>query len=134
MANTIHYDEIRRILTARRNELLNQIQSNLRDARAEASEQNRYRVESGETSEVHPEDELAFALLQLRGQVLNRIDEAMRQLDEGTYGYCGECGDPIAAPRLRALPFAVRCKDCEEMREQPEPSERRPSRDEWRRC
>lgn len=134
MANTIHYDEIRRILTARRNELLNQIQSNLRDARAEASGQNRYRVESGETTEVHPEDELAFALLQLRGQVLNRIDEAMRQLDEGTYGYCGECGDAIAAPRLRALPFAVRCKDCEEMREQSEPSERRQSRDELRRC
>jgi DnaK suppressor protein len=134
MAKTIHYDEIRRILTARRNELLNQIQSNLRDARAEASGQNRYRVESGETTEVHPEDELAFALLQLRGQVLNRIDEAMRQLDEGTYGYCGECGDAIAAPRLRALPFAVRCKDCEEMREQSEPSERRQSRDEWRRC
>lgn len=134
MANTIHYDEIRRILTARRNELLNQIQNNLREARAEASEQNRYRVESGETTEVHSEDELAFALLQLRGQVLHRIDEAMRQLDEGTYGYCGECGDAIAAPRLRALPFAVRCKDCEEMREQSEPSERRPSRDEWRRC
>jgi DnaK suppressor protein len=134
MATTIHYDEIRRILTARRNELLNQIESNLRDARAEASGQNRYRVESGETTEVHPEDELAFALLQLRGQVLNRIDEALRQLDEGSYGYCGECGDAIAAPRLRALPFAVRCRDCEEMREQSEPSERRQSRDEWRRC
>jgi len=134
MANTIHNDEIRRILTARRNELLNQIQNNLRDARAEASGQNRYRVESGETTEVHPEDELAFALLQLRGQVLNRIDEAMRQLDEGTYGYCGECGDPIAPPRLRALPFAVRCKDCEEMREQSERRERGHSRDELRRC
>ena len=104
MATTIHYDEIRRILTARRNELLNQIESNLRDARAEASGQNRYRVESGETTEVHPEDELAFALLQLRGQVLNRIDEALRQLDEGTYGYCGECGDAIVAPRLAPCP------------------------------
>ena len=41
MANTIHYDEIRRILTARRRELLNEIQNNLRDARAEASGQDR---------------------------------------------------------------------------------------------
>ena len=35
-------------------------------------------------------------------------------LDEGRYGHCYECGDEIAEARLRALPFAVRCKDCEE--------------------
>ena len=28
--------------------------------------------------------------------------------------WCFECGEEIAQPRLRALPFAVRCKDCEE--------------------
>ena len=83
---------------------------------------------------MHPEDELAFALIQLKGQVLNRINEAVRRLDEGTYGYCGECEDPIGPSRLRALPFAVRCKDCEEMREQSERRERGHSRDEWRRC
>ena len=130
MANTIQYDELRRILTARRRELLNDIQSNLRDARTESSAHARYRVESGETTEVHPEDDLAFALLQMKGQVLNRIEEAMHRLDDGTYGYCSECGDAIATPRLRALPFAVRCKDCEEMREYSEQRER--VRPEWR--
>ena len=134
MANTFQYDEIRRMLMARRRELLNQIQSNLRDARSEASEPNRYRIESGETTEVHPEDELAFALIQMRSQVLRRIDEAMRQLDEGTYGLCGECGDAIAAPRLRALPFAVRCKECEEMREHSEQRQRVVSKGQWQLC
>ncbi len=124
MANTTQYDEIRRMLTARRRDLVDQIQSNLRAARAEASEQGRVRIESGETTEVHPEDELAFALLQLRGQVLRRIDEAVRRLDDGTYGSCVECDDAIAVPRLRALPFAVRCKDCEERREESERSDR----------
>ena len=134
MATTIHYDEIRRVLAARRRDLVDQIQNNLRDARTEASEQKCYRVESGETTEVHPEDELTFALLQLKAQVLTKIDEAMQRLDEGTYGYCGECGDPIAAPRLRALPFAVRCKDCEEMREQSDRHEHGHSRNAWQRC
>jgi DnaK suppressor protein len=134
MANTIQYDEIRRMLTARRRELLNQIQSNLRDARADVSEQCRYRIESGETTEVHPEDELAFALVQMKGEVLKRINEALKRLDQGTYGYCNECDDAIAVSRLRALPFAVRCKDCEEMREQSERRERTYGREEWRRC
>ena len=131
MANTTQYDEIRRTLTARRRELMNDIQHGLRDARTEASGQHRYLIESGETTEVHPENDLAFALMQMKGQVLNRINEAMSRLDEGTYGYCGECGDAIAVARLRALPFAVRCKACEEMREYSEQSARA-SRGEWR--
>jgi DnaK suppressor protein len=132
MANTIHYEDLRRMLIARRRELLDQIQSNLRDAREDASAQHHYPVESGETTEVHPEDELAFVLIQMKTELLNRINEAVSRLEEGTYGFCGECGDAIAPTRLRALPFAVRCKDCEEMREISQP--RLSSRDEWRRC
>jgi len=41
----------------------------------------------------------------------------LRRLEEGTYGRCFECGEEIAEKRLRALSFAVRCKDCEEIRE-----------------
>jgi RNA polymerase-binding transcription factor DksA len=33
------------------------------------------------------------------------------------YGDCSECGEEIVEARLRALPFAVRCKDCEEAHE-----------------
>jgi DnaK suppressor protein len=134
MANTTHDDDLRHILTTRRRALVRQIQNNLRDARSEPSGHARYPVESGESTEVHPEDDLAFALIQLRGEVLTRIDEAVRRLDKGTYGFCGECGDTIATPRLRALPFAVRCKDCEERREQSEVRERAHRRDDWQRC
>jgi DnaK suppressor protein len=134
MANTIHYEDLRRMLIARRHELLDQIQSNLRDAREDASSQHHYPGESGETTEVHPEEELAFVLIQMKTELLNRINEAVSRLEEGTYGYCGECGDPITMARLRALPFAVRCKDCEEMREQSEPREHVHVRAEWRRC
>jgi DnaK suppressor protein len=134
MANTTQYDEIRRILTARRRDLLNEIQNGLRDARADASGQRQYRVESGETTEVHPEDDLAFALIQIKAQVLDRLNEALKRLNEGTYGYCDECADSIAASRLRALPFAVRCKDCEEMRELSEQRGQSHVRHEWQRC
>ena len=134
MTNTTHHAELRHMLIARRRDLVGQIQNTLRDARSEGSGHTRYRIESGETTEVHPEDDLAFALIQLKGQVLTRIDEAVRRVDEGTYGDCDECGDAIAVLRLRALPFAVRCKDCEEMYEQSEHRERVPPREEWRRC
>jgi RNA polymerase-binding transcription factor len=45
-------------------------------------------------------------------QVLDEIDEALGRIEAGTYGLCARCGQPISAPRLEALPYAVRCVDC----------------------
>lgn len=61
--------------------------------------------------------EIAFATMQAQGEILQRIDEALRRLAQGQYGRCRECGDEIAEARLKALPFAVRCVDCERRRE-----------------
>ena len=71
----------------------------------------------GETAEVDIQEDIEFALIQMKAETLNKINEALARLDEGRYGHCYECGDEIAEARLRALPFAVRCKDCEEERE-----------------
>jgi DnaK suppressor protein len=74
------------------------------------------------------QEDIEFALIQMKSETLNKINEALRRLDEGTYGNCFECGDEIAEARLRALPFAVRCKDCEEARETAEQRERMQAR------
>ena len=42
---------------------------------------------------------------------LAEIDAALRRIDEGTYGTCEFCGEPIGAGRLRALPWARLCID-----------------------
>ena len=81
-------------------------------------------LDQGESSEVDVQDEIEFALIQMKAETLNKIDAAIGRLEEGTYQPCFECGDGIAKARLRALPFAVRCKDCEEAREAAEQRER----------
>jgi DnaK suppressor protein len=40
---------------------------------------------------------------------LQDVDRALVKLDEGTYGVCDVCGDPIGSERLEAIPWAVRC-------------------------
>ncbi|TMR01198.1 TraR/DksA family transcriptional regulator [Actinomadura soli] len=40
------------------------------------------------------------------------IDDALRRLDDGTYGVCEQCGGAIAAERLEARPFARTCFTC----------------------
>lgn len=54
---------------------------------------------------------------------LRRIDEMLRHVDARTFGVCQDCGAPIGAVRLRAVPFAVRCRDCESARESARPAD-----------
>jgi DnaK suppressor protein len=122
-AKTSRYNELRQMLEDRRRELMNEVQGRIRDVRADGSK-DREVLDQGESSEVDIQDDIEFALIQMKSETLNKINEALRRLEEGTYGNCFECGEEIAEARLRALPFAVRCKDCEEARETAEQRER----------
>lgn len=116
--NTNRYDELKGILEERRREIMSEVQGRMRDVRAEGTGSGVQGVlDAAETSELDIQDEIEFALIQMKAETLNKIEEALRRLEEGTYGYCFECGEEINEKRLRALPFAVRCKDCEEARE-----------------
>jgi len=122
-SKTSRYNELRTMLEERRRELLSEVQGKIRDVRAESGKE-RDVLDQGESSEVDIQEDIEFALIQMKSETLNKINEALRRLEEGTYGNCFECGDEIAHARLRALPFAVRCKDCEEARENAEQRER----------
>jgi DnaK suppressor protein len=118
------YAELKRMLVERQREIMNEVQGKIRDVRAEASDKDHDVVDPGETAEVDIQEDIEFALIQMKAETLNKINEALSRLEEGTYGHCFECGEEIAQPRLRALPFAVRCKDCEEAREMAQQRER----------
>lgn len=122
-ARTSRYTELRKMLEDRRRELMTEVQGKIRDARAEGGK-DREVLDQGESSEVDIQEDIEFALIQMKSETLNKVNEALRRLEEGTYGNCFECGEEIAEARLRALPFAVRCKDCEEARETAERRER----------
>ena len=57
--------------------------------------------------------ELALNLASSRQESLYDIEDAIRRVDEGTYGACESCGGAIELPRLKALPFAKKCMTCQ---------------------
>lgn len=64
------------------------------------------------------EREKDMALDNLREDELNKIDQALQKMKEGTYGICEVCGKDIPFDRLTALPFTLRCVEhSEETRE-----------------
>jgi len=122
------YAELKGILEERRREILSEVQEKMRDVRAEgASGEGQGVLDAAETSEADIQDDIEFALIQMKSETLHKIEEALFRLEESTFGYCFECGDEISERRLRALPFAVRCKDCEEAREVAERRQRQQS-------
>ena len=116
--NRDRYSELKCILEERRREIMDQVQGKIRDVRSEgANNPNQGVLDAVESSEADIQDDIEFALIQMKSETLSKIEEALHRVEEGTYGFCFECGEEISEKRLRALPFAVRCKDCEEARE-----------------
>ena len=111
------YDELKRMLIERQREIMAEVKGKIREVRAEGADKDHEVLDPGETSEVDIQEDIEFALIQMKAETLNKINEALARLETGRYGHCFECGEEITEARLRALPFAVRCKDCEEARE-----------------
>jgi DnaK suppressor protein len=113
MTNRERHDVLRRMLEERRGE----IQEKLRAIREEIPS---YLDEVRETEEQSVSDfaqEMDFALMEMKARTLIRIDEALQRVGQGTYGTCDECGQDIAEARLSAVPFALRCMECQEREE-----------------
>jgi DnaK suppressor protein len=60
---------------------------------------------------------LVFKLRDRERQLLSKIDEAMYRIEEGTFGTCMDCEEPIEVRRLEARPVSTLCIACKEKQE-----------------
>jgi DnaK suppressor protein len=117
--DTIRYAGLKRILEERRRLLRSDVEDRIRDVRGHGSAGGSLRevLDGVEVSDADAQEEIELALIQIKAELLGKIDEALARLRDGAYGFCLECGEDISEKRLHALPFAVRCRACEESRE-----------------
>ena len=66
-----------------------------------------------DTATVTLDREVDYSLEENAAHVLREIDDALKRLDDGTFGTCRRCGRPISPERLEALPWAAHCIDCQ---------------------
>jgi DnaK suppressor protein len=71
-------------------------------------------LDDGDWSVVDLSEDISLQKLSSHRETLLKIDEALRKLQEGTYGKCEDCGEEISEERLKVLPFAIYCRDCQE--------------------
>ena len=53
-------------------------------------------------------------------KLINKIDQALKRIDDGNYGYCKDTGEPIGIKRLEARPIATLSLEAQEMHEKKE--------------
>jgi len=89
---------------------LEQLKANIRPAevRREGSPFGKREEEASESFEL----EKRLALEKQIREHLSEVEQALRKFEEGTYGSCDNCGQPIDPARLEALPQASLCLDC----------------------
>jgi RNA polymerase-binding protein DksA len=112
------------LLLAKRAEILEEIgllkktglNSTIKDASGELSSYSTHMADQGTDSF---EREKSFLLASKSGRLIYHIDEALRRIQDKTYGKCQECEQDISTARLEAVPHArlcIKCKEKEELR------------------
>jgi DnaK suppressor protein len=121
-------DSLRNLLLIKREEILRETQNEIAKY---IKGENRQLVESalddGDWSVIDLAEDINLRKLGTNRETLIKIDEALRKLKENSYGICEDCEDEINAERLRVMPFAIRCRDCQEAQEEKEAFEKESS-------
>jgi DnaK suppressor protein len=104
---------LREMLIRLQDETYQRIKDLRRDQEQESSSDPGDEVDSANMIE---EVETHAGLIARAEEKLKFLDEALARLDAGKYGRCLGCGELIPLERLKALPFAAYCVDCQEKR------------------
>src|SRR5262245_14226339 len=87
------YAALKGMLGARRREIQAEVQGKMRGVREEATWGGKVNevLDAVESSEADIQEDIEFALIQMKSETLNKISDALVRLEHGTYGNCFDC-------------------------------------------
>ena len=106
MSPSMDLESARAALTAERGRLMAELGEPI-----ESPGQMTYGSQAAAASQVF-EQQRSLALRDQARIEMSRVEAALRSIDDGTYGICTNCGNPIAPERLEAIPWVPTCIDC----------------------
>ena len=101
-----HIDQLRAELQAKKLELSQRLE------RITANLQRGFNADSKEMAKELEDSEVVDALGNEAREEIIKISAALLRLDNGRYGTCSECAEPIEANRLKVYPYADECIEC----------------------
>ena len=114
--------QFRQLLITERVKLADEIKSIAHDAstspREASGDLSAYTVHMADMAADTYERELSMDLVSSEQQILYQIDDALKRLDDGSFGICQQCNSQITMSRLKAVPYASLCINCQRAKEQ----------------
>ena len=107
-------DVVRRLLTTQRDEILAMYEHDVKAGQEASDEGSDDIVDRANNAYSR---ELLFSLSDGERHTLLRIEEALARTESGAYGICTNCSNEIRPGRLKAMPWARYCIDCQELAE-----------------
>ena len=107
-------DVVRQRLTTQRDEILAMYEHDVKAGQEASDEGSDDIVDRANNAYSR---ELLFSLSDGERHTLLRIEEALARIESGAYGICTNCSNEIRAGRLKAMPWARYCIDCQELAE-----------------
>ena len=112
------YERLKALLEEHKRRLQRSLRTRLDEVRAHSHDGKGFEaLDAADASASDMEQEFGIALAELAAQTLRHVDQALARLERGDYGVCRDCNEKISHKRLTAVPFALRCRECEELRE-----------------
>jgi len=107
---------VRKKLTAMREHLMRESKAEIGNILLKDDKYNGV-SDDGDIADIACRDSMQAAQYSRHLTQLRAIDEALLRIDEGRFGTCEDCEEEISLGRLNAIPFALRCVDCQEQHE-----------------
>ncbi len=114
--------QFRQLLITERAKLVGEIRSLAQDAaktpREASGDLSAYTIHLADMAADTYDRELSMNLVSSEQEILYQIDDALKRLDDGSFGVCQQCSQPITMSRLKAVPYASMCINCQRAKEQ----------------
>jgi len=104
-----------------KNVLNNHLDSLLNQANMVVSElvsQNGQEIEYIDRASAYVDQSLKLKIRTRESRLIKKLKQALERIENGTYGFCEECGEEISIKRMEARPVTTKCFDCKENEEQ----------------
>lgn len=92
----------------------NTLKTSQRDASGDLSG---YTLHMADVATDHYDREFSLGIAGAEQAIIYNIDEALKRIEDGSYGLCSTCDRPISKKRLNAVPYAEYCIACQEKEE-----------------
>jgi len=117
--------KFKKLLLEKREDTLNEInhiaKENLKSQKEASGDLSSYSFHMADMASDSYDRELSFNIASTEQKIVYEIDEALKRIEEGKYGKCISCNKKIPSRRLKAVPYAKCCIQCQSKEEKNKP-------------